>query len=251
VLEKYFKFIPSFATSLAQAATKLFNIKRPSVRRISKLLRDMNMPKVQRMAGYFSWLPLSINKNLFAPAIRKKLLSYDPSQYLINSLKNIPGEKSELNQMLYWEMKYFLCDHNLNYTDKLSMATGVEVRVPFLDKDLVEFSTRIPPNLKLKGKTTKYLLKKVMERYLPHEVIYRPKTGFGAPVREWITDGLSPVIESYLSEKSISVRGIFDYNNIKKLIKENKDGKIDASYPIWCLLAIESWMRQFADESHA
>ena len=100
----------------------------------------------------------------------------------MDALKNIPNQKSNLNKMLYWEMKYFLTDHNLNYTDKLSMATGVEVRVPFLDKELLEFSTTIPPHLKMKGVTTKYLLKKMMERYLPNDIIYRSKAGFGAPV---------------------------------------------------------------------
>lgn len=250
-LEKYFRFIPPFATYLAKAATKPLDVKRPLVRRISKLLRDIDKPKLHRMAGYFSWLPLSVNRNLFAASIRDKIEKFDPAQYLIDSLGNIPHEKSELNQMLYWEMKYFLCDHNLNYTDKLSMAEGIEVRVPFLDKDLVEFSTKIPPHMKMRGKTTKYLLKKVMERYLPHEVIYRPKAGFGAPVREWVTDGFSPIIDSYLSEVSVAKRGIFDHENLKKLTTENKEGKIDASYPIWCILAIESWMRQFSDESHA
>lgn len=249
--EKYFRFVPSFATSFAKAATNLMDVRTPLVRRLRKLLKDLDQPRLLRMAGYFSWLPLSINKNLFAKVVREKVESYNPSQYLIDSLKEIPAEKNTLNQMLYWEMKYFLCDHNLNYTDKLSMAVGIEVRVPFLDKDLVEFSTRIPPHLKMKGKNTKYLLKKVMERYLPHEVIYRPKAGFGAPVREWISSDLSPMIDSYLSEKSVTERGIFDYSNIKKLIEENKEGKIDASYPIWCLLAIESWFRQFSDKSHA
>ena len=149
--------------------------------------------------------------------------------------------------MLYWEMKYFLTDHNLNYTDKLSMAVGVEVRVPFLDKELVEFSTKLPPELKLKGKTTKYLLKKVMERYLPHEVIYRPKAGFGAPVREWIVNDLKPLIDTYLSEDSIRQRGIFNPRTVRALIDDNREGKIDASYSVWSLLAIESWFRQFVD----
>ncbi|MFZ4543215.1 MAG: asparagine synthase (glutamine-hydrolyzing) [Saprospiraceae bacterium] len=250
-LEKYFNYVPLFATSLAKRFTSLLDVKRPLVRRVRKLLTDMDKPKLLRMAGYFNWLPLEKNKQLFSQAIQEKIADFNPSNYLINSLKNIPNEKNALNQMLFWEMKYFLCDHNLNYTDKLSMADGIEVRVPFLDKDLVEFSTKIPPHLKLKGKTTKYLLKKVMERYLPHEVIYRPKAGFGAPVREWVTEGLSPMIESYLSEKNVFDRDIFDFESLQKLIKENKEGKIDASYSIWCILAIESWFRQFSDISNA
>jgi asparagine synthase (glutamine-hydrolysing) len=145
-------------------------------------------------------------------------------------------------------MNTFLVSHNLNYTDKLSMATGVEVRVPYLDVALVDFSTSIPPELKLKGKETKYLLKKVAERYLPHDVIYRPKTGFGGPVREWILKDMDVIINDYLSEETITKRGIFNYKKVQQLLSDNKKGTIDASYPIWSLLAIESWMRQFVDK---
>lgn len=148
--------------------------------------------------------------------------------------------------MLYLEMRSFLVDHNLNYTDKMSMATGVEVRVPFLDKDLVEFSVKIPVELKLKGMTTKYLLKKVMEKYLPHEVIYRSKSGFGAPVRTWIRNEMNNIIENRLSKERIEQLGLFNYKEVHAIIKDNRDGKIDAAYTIWSLLAIDSWMKQFA-----
>ena len=149
--------------------------------------------------------------------------------------------------MLYLDMKFFLVDHNLNYTDKMSMATGVEVRVPFLDKELVEFSCIIPTHLKLKGVTTKYILKKVMEKYLPHDVIYRPKSGFGAPVREWITKDMDATIQNFLSKENVEKRGVFNHTEIQKLIEANRQGKVDASYTIWALLSIESWMRQFRD----
>jgi asparagine synthase (glutamine-hydrolysing) len=149
--------------------------------------------------------------------------------------------------MLFWEINTFLVSHNLNYTDKLSMAQGIEVRVPYLDLELVEFSTTIPPKLKLNGSETKYLLKKVAERYLPKEIIYRGKTGFGGPVRKWILNDMSELINDYLSKEVVEKRGIFDYEKVKELIEINKKGSDDLSYPIWSLLAIESWMRQFYD----
>jgi len=86
-----------------------------------------------------------------------------------------------------------------------------------------------------------------MEKYLPHEVIYRPKSGFGAPVREWITKDMDATIQKYLSKEQIEKRGIFNFQAVQQLISDNKNGKIDASYTIWCLLSIESWMQQFAD----
>ena len=162
-----------------------------------------------------------------------------------NLIKNIPEEKNHLNQMLYLEMMSFLPDHNLNYTDKMSMAVGIETRVPFLDIDLVEFALKIPPKYKMKGKETKYLLKKVAERYLPHDVIYRPKTGFGAPVRDWIINDMDHMIIKRLSSKKNKNKNIFDFDKINNLIQLNKQGKIDASYSIWSLLAIDSWLKQF------
>ena len=216
--------------------------KKPFVRRANKLLANIEKTKEERMMGYFNWINEETLKNLFIEPN-----NYDCSSYF-KKLKNyIEKEKSDLNKMLFWELNTFLTDHNLNYTDKLSMAAGVEVRVPFLDTELVEFSTKIPEELKLKGNETKYILKKVAEKYLPKEVIYRPKTGFGAPIRDWILNDMDFLIKDYLSKESINKRGLFDYKKISNLLEENKKGIIDASYPIWSLLAIESWMRQFYD----
>jgi asparagine synthase (glutamine-hydrolysing) len=127
----------------------------------------------------------------------------------------------------------------------MARAVGVEVRVPYLDRDLVAFAQQLNPNLKLKGLETKYLLKKVAERYLPKGIIYRPKTGFGAPVRKWITVEMNDMIRERLSEQNIKRQGVFDYEKVQELINMNKNGSIDASYNIWSLLAISSWLKQF------
>lgn len=246
-IEKYLVYCPLFFRKLVQKIINKLPANKPLFRRARKLTANIHLSQQDRLVGYFSWLDKDIIDTLFAKKYQLEAKNYQPLQILKNYLKNIEIEKDILNKMLYLEMKFFLVDHNLNYTDKMSMATGVEVRVPFLDKELVEFSTQIPTNLKLKGMTTKYILKKVMEKYLPHEVIYRPKSGFGAPVRQWITQDMDQTIQAYLSKSNVEKRGIFDYDKIQELIEDNKSGKIDASYTVWCLLSIESWMRQFAD----
>ena len=245
--ELYKEYIPTFLRKLAYQFSKKLPLHNAQTRRIRKFLNKSHLPLIERLANYFAWLPEEINKNLFSENVKKQIGDYEPRSILLNALSAIPKEKELLNQMLYWEMKYFLTDHNLNYTDKLSMAVGVEVRVPFLDKELVEFSTQLPVHMKLKGNTVKYLLKKAMEKYLPHEVIYRPKTGFGAPVRQWITEELDEKIQDYLSKEMVEKRGVFNYEKVQELIESNKQLKIDASYSIWALLAIESWFRQFVD----
>jgi asparagine synthase (glutamine-hydrolysing) len=101
----------------------------------------------------------------------------------------------------------------------------------------------------MKGKETKYILKKLMEKYLPYDVIYREKTGFGTPIRKLVVNDLDDKINTYLSDEAILNRGIFDPHEVRSLINENRAGKIDASYTIWALLSIESWFRQFVDLS--
>ncbi len=229
-------WIPQPLKKIIYSIAKLLPKSNATTRRIAKMFSQFKESDDQKqLASLYGWLDSDVVKGLF-----KHDLEFEPSKYLVSKLNNIPNEKSSLNKLLFWDIKYFLTDHNLNYTDKMSMAYGVEVRVPFLDIELVEFSTRIPPKLKMKGVETKYLLKKVAERYLPHDVIYRPKTGFGAPVREWITDDLQPMLKNYLSAQNISQVGIFDYEAVWKLIEENQTGKVDASYSIWALLAIHS-----------
>jgi len=244
--ESLFRSIPALGWKLANSALNLFPAQNSFVRRSKKLIADAHLEPNERMANYFGWIAHNELIELFNDDLKVSIRQDIPQNILLQSLEDIPKEKNELNRMLYLEMKYFLADHNLNYTDKMSMAHGVEVRVPFLDLDLVNFSTTIPPNLKMKGNETKYILKKSMEKYLPKEVIYRRKTGFGAPVRKWITEDLSEMIAYRLSKSNLDKWGIFDYEKVHDLIKRNREGRIDASYTIWSLLAIHSWLEQFA-----
>jgi len=245
--ETIFKMIPKSVGSLLKKGVSLIPGNNAIGRRIRKITQDIDKSQMDRLLGYFRWIPLEVNKSLFSKEIYPKIKDYNPSNILEKELDTVPNEKEPLNKLLFLDMKFFLTDHNLNYTDKLGMAAGVEARVPYLDKDLVELSTRIPVSLKLKGNVAKYILKKVAEKYLPMDVIYRPKTGFGAPVRKWITEDMDAMIKDFLAPDKIAKRGIFDADSVWKLIEDNKKGKIDASYTIWSLLAIESWMQQFVD----
>ena len=149
--------------------------------------------------------------------------------------------------MLALEQRFFLADHNLAYTDKMSMAAGVEVRVPFLDLDLVEHAARIPLRLKQRGRIGKWVLKKAMEPYLPKDVIYRPKSGFGAPLRRWMRNDLRAMLGDLLSVDSLKRRGLFEPAAVQQLIAQNDSGKVDAAYTLLSLLSIEIWCRTFLD----
>lgn len=167
---------------------------------------------------------------------------------MLDFLHPLPGDTQPLERMLALEQRFFLADHNLTYTDKMSMAVGVEVRVPFLDHDLVEFAQRIPLALKQRGQEGKWVLKKAMEPYLPRDVIYRAKSGFGAPLRRWMRHELRELVGDLLSVESLKRRGLFDPNAVQRLIAANDAGRVDASYTLLSLLCIEIWCRGFVDQ---
>ncbi|MDA2936703.1 asparagine synthase (glutamine-hydrolyzing) [Acidobacteria bacterium AH-259-A15] len=156
-----------------------------------------------------------------------------------------------LTQMLYLDLKTFMVSLNLTYNDKMSMASSVEVRVPFLDWELVEFVVQhVPPNLKMKGflrPTTKYIFRKAMKGILPDEVLTQPKAGFGAPVDYWLSQDLREMVDDLLSESSLIQRGLFRPEAVHKFIQEHRSGRQDWSFQIWQLLTLEIWMGTFLD----
>jgi len=217
-------------------------------RRIAKLFSGAGLDGDARLVNYFRWTRRADLEALFSEDFRAALLDdKEIDMPMLTFLQNLPEHTSRLERMLALEQRFFLTDHNLLYTDKMSMAAGVEVRVPFLDKELVEFAGSIPARLKQRGKEGKWVLKKAMEPYLPNEVIYRAKTGFGAPLRRWMRHELRELLGDLLSEASLKHRGVFDPAAVQRLIVDNDSGRVDASYTLLSLLCIEIWCRTYLE----
>jgi asparagine synthase (glutamine-hydrolysing) len=108
-------------------------------------------------------------------------------------------------------------------------------------------AARIPDSLKQRGRVGKWVLKKAMEPYLPRDVIYRPKTGFSAPLRRWMRNELRELLGDLLSEGSLRRRGLFEPRTVQRLIADNDAGRRDAAYILFSLLCVEIWCRQFLD----
>lgn len=216
-------------------------------RRLEKMFSGADLNDSERLINYFRWTDKNLLGGLYSKEFQKKLENSDSNNSMLNYLNSMPKNISPLNQMLALEQRFFLTDHNLNYTDKMSMALGVETRVPFLDKDLVIFTNKLQDKFKQKRNESKWILKKTMEPYLPKEIIYRPKTGFGAPLRGWMRNELREILSSYLSVESINKRKVFSAPAIQQLILDNDRGKIDASYTLLSLLCIEIWCRAYLD----
>jgi len=152
-----------------------------------------------------------------------------------------------INQMCYTDTQLFMEGLNLTYTDRASMAASVEVRVPFIDKKIVELAMKIDGKLKYKAGTSKYILKKVATKYLPDKIINRPKASFGAPIRSWISSDLTEMVGDLLSSQTIQNRGILNPAYVKKLIEDDRKGKQDNAYQIYQLLTLELWFREYMD----
>jgi asparagine synthase (glutamine-hydrolysing) len=223
------------------------DLRNPLQRRLVKMFSVAAHQGIERTPEYFRWTQENLLLNLYTAETRKILGSELAVTPMVEFLQQLNNKATSLDRMLVLEQRFFLTDHNLNYTDKMSMAAGVEVRVPFLDIDLVNFAARIPNGLKQHGRHGKWILKKAMEPYLPHEVIYRPKSGFGAPLRQWMRHDLQDLIGDLLSKESLNRRGLFEPIAIQRLIDDNNSGKVDASYTLLSLLCIEIWCRTYLD----
>jgi asparagine synthase (glutamine-hydrolysing) len=215
---------------------------------LTKAFAHADLPPDQRLTGYFLWADPERLRGLFAAEHRSMLAAEVIDQPLHDFLLNLPKGMAPINRMLALEQRFFLADHNLLYTDKMSMAVGVEVRVPFLDNALVRLTNRLHPGLKLRGAQGKWVLKKAMEPYLPHDVIYRAKTGFGAPLRHWLRHELRDWVGDILSADTLRRRGLFDPKAVAALVADDQAGRVDAAYTILCLVGIEIWCRKFMDK---
>ncbi|HVG30789.1 MAG TPA: asparagine synthase (glutamine-hydrolyzing) [Pyrinomonadaceae bacterium] len=156
-------------------------------------------------------------------------------------------DAAPLNRLLYVDLKTFLPCLNLDYTDKTSMAATLEVRVPFLNVELVELAARMPPDLKLRGLKRKYILKRAAERLLPREVVWRRKAGFSAPVRSWLRGALKPLVDELLSEETVRRRGLFRPAEVRRVVEANLSGREDFNLQVFQLLTLELWHREFLD----
>lgn len=247
MMERYWRWLPVPARSAIKRMTGGLGQGGALGRRLTKAFAHADWPENQRLSGYFLWADPDRVLGLFAPEHRAALAGEVMTRPMEDYLATLPAGLPPMQRMLALEQRFFLADHNLVYTDKMSMAVGVEARVPFLDNDLVRLANQLPPGIKQRGAEGKWVLKKAMEPYLPHDVIYRPKTGFGAPLRSWLRHELKGLVDDMLSADTLSRRGLFDAEAVARLIADDRAGRVDAAYTILGLLCIEIWCREFLD----
>jgi len=179
-------------------------------------------------------------------------MNYWPGIEAINNehkeIFNSKFKADPVNSICNTDISMFMLGLNLTYSDRASMAASVEVRVPFIDKLVITKAMQIPGDLKIKKGESKYILKKAAEKFLPKEIIYRPKASFGAPIRSWISNDLKGMVDELLSEQAITKRGFVNYAVVKKLIDNDRSGIEDNAYQVYQLLTLELWCREYLDK---
>ena len=214
------------------------------LRNAKKFARSAAADFEERYLGYGTYFTNEMKERIYTDQWRQRTSEYDAYSAHRRYFARVAGA-APLNRLLYVDLKTFLPCLNLITTDKTSMAASLEVRVPFLNREMIEMAGRMPPRLKLKGLTRKYVLKRALQNVLPREVIWRKKAGFGAPIRSWLRGPLRPLVADLLSEETVKRRGIFRPSEVKKVIEANFSGREDYNLQVFLLLGLELWHQQF------
>jgi asparagine synthase (glutamine-hydrolysing) len=170
--------------------------------------------------------------------------TFEPFEELTMAMGERP-ELAPIDRLIYQHCKYYLAGQNLATVDRASMACGLEVRAPFLDRPLVELAGRIPWALKLRGWQTKYVLKRALRGIVPESILTRRKQGFGVPIGPWLRGPLRSVLEERLAPGHVSRLGLFDAATITRLRTEHLDGRQDHGKILWALLMFDAWRDRY------
>ncbi len=195
--------------------------------------------------NFYAIFPPRVHADLFSAAAWDQLRSV---RAYGDVLKFDRGARagSALERQLYFDQKSYLVEL-LTKQDRMSMATSIESRVPFLDHKLVEFAARVPAHMKLRGRIGKYLVKRGLRKMLPASIVDRPKMGFPMPLGHWFRHGFHHAARNVLLGERTGQRGIFSTAYVTRLLEEHRAGQRDHTEPLWLLMNFELWARVFLD----
>ena len=185
---------------------------------------------------------------LLTPELRQTVRDHDPFAAFARHFARTTGH-DHLTRITYVDIKTYLANDILVKVDRMSMANSLEVRAPFLDHRLLEFAATLPANLKFRGTTSKYLVKRYLERRLPAALVHRPKRGFSIPLAQWLRHELRDTASDLLFAERSRTRGYFAGTHLRRLWDEHQRGRRNHSHRLWALMVLELWHRLFVDET--
>ena len=252
---KHYQRLDAISRSLTCAALSALSLtarlakgsRSATVRRIEKFKRGFARDGLSRHMALVDWSsPESRSRIIDAQSTETLRCDETPPSCMRKYFDSFMGD-GEINRHSHLLINTFMAAHNFLYSDKAMMAASIEGRVPFVDVELLRLAASIPESVKNTGPCVKPLLSAAMAPFLPREVIERSKTGFGAPLRQWVKGGLKELVADSLSTGRIRERGVFRPEAIQDIIEENSRNRADHAYLIYALLSLEIWQQTFID----
>jgi asparagine synthase (glutamine-hydrolysing) len=243
----WYQYLPNFITRdmLPALANRIrpTRKKKGTINKLKRFIEGAALPASMNHARWRIFASDELKSQLFTPTAAAELIT--PTGQHIHDLYTTAAALPELNRSLYVDTQSYLADNCLVKVDRMSMANSLEVRVPLLDKELVTMAFDVPPNLKIRGSETKWLLKRIASRQLPRECVYRPKEGFSIPMKHWLGSHFRPILEEYLSPSKLRRDGIFEVRMIERLKQEHFAGPANHSHILWSLIVFHAWKERW------
>jgi asparagine synthase (glutamine-hydrolysing) len=194
--------------------------------------------------------PAELLKNLSQVFSRKdiELLFNEPVQELPTahtSTELVAGYSDPLSYMMAIDYQTYMVDDILQKVDRATMSVSLEGREPFLDQDVIEWAAQLPSEYKYYNGQKKYILKEIVHKYVPREIMERPKMGFGIPIEDWLNNELKDLVQEYLSEKNLKEHGLFNIEFVQKTLNDFFNGRKEKHLKVWYLLMFQMWYKQW------
>ncbi|PYV28864.1 MAG: asparagine synthase (glutamine-hydrolyzing) [Acidobacteria bacterium] len=215
-------------------------------RRLREFLTGATQPPEEMYLDWISYFNRPLRRRLYTSDAQRELGDYDSSQFLLR-LFSRSASKDLLDRISYVDLHSYLPYNILRYSDRMSMAHGLEIRCPYTDHRLVEFIAGLPWQYKLHRTETKVLLRNAAKPWLPKSVFRRSKMGLNPPMGLWLREHLKPSLGEYLSTECVRRRGYFRTETIEELVRDHLNGRRDYSLHLWALISFEAWHRQYLD----
>jgi asparagine synthase (glutamine-hydrolysing) len=196
--------------------------------------------------GHYRWMVYlgpRAKRRLFSPSLRDALTKSDVYQPVRDALARF-GHEDLLNRQLYTDLSLYLADDILVKVDRMSMATSLETRAPFLDVDVIELAFSMPGHLKIRNGERKWILKRAMQGVLPERILTRKKEGFSIPMKNWLRRELQPLMRTLLSEERMASRGLFEPREVSRLVDAHVAGRENHAHTLFPLMVFERWCQE-------
>ncbi|MBD3307991.1 asparagine synthase (glutamine-hydrolyzing) [candidate division KSB3 bacterium] len=221
--------------------------KKGLINRTKRFVEGTLLPADLMHTRWMIFLQAQEKRRLYAGDLLQAFEQGDTYRYIRRYFDRAANGVSPLAQQEYVDIKTYLTDDILVKVDRMSMAPSLETRVPFLDHHVMEFAATIPTSLKLKGLTTKYILKQAVADLLPPKILTRGKEGFSIPIKNWLMHDLRPLLLDTLSKERITARGYFHAPYVQQLVQEHLHGQENHSHRLWALMVFEIWHQMYID----